>query len=63
METQTDLSFLSLLLLQCGDVESNPGPPRKAPAATKAEPKKELSESDKIGRMEQQVINFKSFIR
>ena len=49
--------FLLLLLLLCGDVELNPGPPRKAPAA-KAEPKKELSESDKIGRLEQTVRTY-----
>ena len=28
-----DANLLGLLLLQCGDVESNPGPPRRQPAA------------------------------
>ena len=35
-------SFLVLLLLQCGDVEVNPGPPRRAPKGPeKKEEKKE----------------------
>ena len=31
MRSLSSSSFLVLLLLQCGDVEVNPGPPRRAP--------------------------------
>ncbi len=50
----------NLLLLQCGDVEANPGPPRRQPAANRGEPpKKEQppSEMDKMGYLEHKVYS------
>ena len=43
-------SFLVLLLLQCGDVEVNPGPPRRAPKGPekKEEKKEEANPENKV---------------
>ena len=43
-------SWAFLLLLLCGDIESNPGPPRRAPGGGKPEAKKE--EAPKEGQVE-----------
>ena len=44
------VSWAFLLLLLCGDIESNPGPPRRAPGGGKPEAKKE--EAPKEGQVE-----------
>ena len=44
-----------LLLLLCGDIESNPGPPRRAPGG-KPEPKKEeVSKEGQLEKLETKV--------
>ena len=43
--SSTSSSLLELLLLQCGDVESNPGPPRRKPV----DPPKKEAEKDSGG--------------
>eukprot|EP00095_Tigriopus_kingsejongensis_P005625 maker-scaffold335_size202896-snap-gene-1.20 protein:Tk05625 transcript:maker-scaffold335_size202896-snap-gene-1.20-mRNA-1 annotation:"sporulation-specific protein 15-like" len=52
---------LSILLLRCGDIESNPGPPRRqpsaAPGATKAP-----SQEDKLARLEEKVKEYEEKI-
>ena len=47
MEGQASAGLLELLLLQSGDVEQNPGPPRRNRGAAGAEPKRELSKEEK----------------
>ena len=51
-------SWAFLLLLLCGDIESNPGPPRRAPGGGKPEAKKE--EAPKEGQVE--ILEKKVFI-
>ena len=52
------VSWAFLLLLLCGDIESNPGPPRRAPGGGKTEAKKE--EAPKEGQVE--VLEKKVYI-
>ena len=52
------ISWAFLLLLLCGDIESNPGPPRRAPGGGKPEAKKE--EAPKEGQVE--ILEKKVFI-
>ena len=52
------VSWAFLLLLLCGDIESNPGPPRRAPGGGKTEAKKE--EAPKEGQVE--ILEKKVFI-
>ena len=48
--------FLELLLLQCGDVELNPGPPRRNVAA--AAPKKTETKEEKEESLTSKVFKF-----
>ena len=51
------VSWVFLLLLLRGDIESNPGPPRRAPGGGKPEPKKEESNESKVDKLETKVNN------
>ena len=53
------VSWAFLLLLLCGDIESNPGPPRRAPGGGKTEAKKEEApKEDQVTKLENKVFRY-----
>ena len=52
---QMKFSWTFLLLLLCGDIESNPGPPRRNPVKTETKKVEEVSKEGSLEKLESKV--------